>query len=503
MKRLLAIAGLALGIGLAVSSAQAAPLQTVVKGGVTCSQYSTGFASFPTTYWDCVTPANPTGAESSIGGAANSLQTAPTNLKASLANVQIYTFVNAAQYHSFTGNAAPAANAFGATGTNLAAAFSSATQNGAAVNLTNAYTGSIVQELGHLVDAAQVSPYSGNAVFTTALAYDIVYLNAQGKNVWPAAYYTKYPNDTNWQILQAIYPNAATDIFDYQFQQNNGDSSTTADLTQALSYMPNTKGWVKNYVYLSTPTNPAAAAAGVMCVRWSTGSATFPTVYFDCVNPYNTQGVETSIINNALQLLPTNLGVQLLAAKVGIYAMLDITKFDSYFTATPPVSLANVFGNSSTSIKVSAAFMNTFTNANGTGPVANPVIPGTMVHELGHQFDALWGNPSQKTGAGTFGGAIAADLACTANTCINGTGVTCFQVFQTQATCNAYPGLTNSQILAKKYGSSAAEQWAEVFEHNESDSAQFDLESALHYLPSTNAFMQAVLAKAVPNGSPN
>lgn len=97
------------------------------------------------------------------------------------------------------------------------------------------------------------------------------------------------------------------------------------------------------------------------------------------------------------------------AAGVGVYIQSDIKAFDSYFTATPPADFSNIYGNSSTSIHVSATFENTL-DSNGNNPVANPYLNGTSIHELAHQLDAQWGNPSQKTGANTWGAAISADI---------------------------------------------------------------------------------------------
>lgn len=512
MKRLLLSLGMLLGVigGFHAESAKAAtPLQTVTNGGVTCSQYSTGFASFPKTIWDCVHPAAPTGQENSIAGAAQGIQTTPVNLQANLTNVQIYTFVNASDFKKFFPSATtPAANAFGATTTNVAAAFSQATQNGATVDLTNVYSGSIVQELAHLVDAAHNPVYSSNAVFTTAIAYDQAYLNAQGNAVWPAAYYTKYPGKTNWQIFQAIYPSANTDIFNYQFQALQGASSTLNDLRLALSFMPSTSGWIKDNVYIATPVTPATARGGVLCTRIKTIYQTFPSVYYNCVHPYNAAGAETHLADTINQLQPANLGVQLRAAATNVYIMLDDSKFVAYFQAQWPNSYKNVYGDSSTTLHVSATFEQIFTQSTqgsptvqpvGSAPVASPYMNGSIIHELGHQLDSLWGSPSTK--------AAWTNLATPDFNNMNSPdGVTrrpCTDVFQ-QATCNKYNLLTtsNAQIFFNEYPHSNLELFAEIFEHHESNSVQPELENALTFLPQMNAYMTGVLAKAVPDGTP-
>jgi hypothetical protein len=453
MKRLLAIvAALAIGIGMAGSPAQAqTKVTSVTKGGVTCTEYDDAF-TWPKTYWDCVHPSAPTGAENSIASAASSLQTTPTNLQKSLTNVQIYTFVNATQYAAFFGVTAPAANAFGATTTNVAAAFSTATQNGAAVDLTVAYTGTIVQELGHLIDAAQTAPYSGNSVFTTALAYDIVNLNAQGNSPWPAAYYTKYPGKTNWQIFQAIYPNADTDIFNYQFQQNNSSTATTSTLQLALSYMPNTLGWIKNYIYLATPTNAAAAKDGVLCVQY--GYFEFPNSYWDCVHPYTPTGDENSIASAAstLQTTPTNLQAKL--TNVQVYAFLNATQYADFFGVVAPA--ANAFG--ATTAKVAAAFSTA--TQNGVAVDLTGAYTGTIVQELGHLIDVAQALPY--SGNAGFTAALNLDIAY-----LNAQGKSPWpSAYYTQ-----YPGKTNYQILQAIYPNANTDIFDYEFQQNNSSSS--------------------------------
>lgn len=459
-----------LGFGLSAVNADAAtPIQTVTKGGVTCSEYSTGFSAFPKTYWDCVNPSNPTGAETSIGSAANTLQTTPTNLKSSLTNVQIYTFKNATDFASFTGAPKPAANAFGGTATNVAAAFASATQNGATVDLTGVYSGSIVQELGHLIDAAQTAPYSSNAVFTTAIAYDIANLNAQGNSVWPSGYYTKYPGKTNWQILQAIYPSANTDIFDYQFQANNGSSSTNNDLRLALSYMPNTLGWVENYVYLATPVNAAAATGGVLCVQWHT-NFTYPSSWWDCVHPYNPTGAEDQIPYWASTL---STSVKSALTNVSIYAFKDAADFATFTGSALPA--ANAFG--ATAGNLAATFSTT--TQNGVAVDLTNSYPGTITQELGHIVDEAYGTTSATT---TFQSDLTSDIAT-----INNAGNIWPSAYYTK-----YPSDTNWEILQAIYPSADSD----IFDYQFMLSAGYQTGTSLdivieNNMPSTKSYVSS------------
>jgi hypothetical protein len=231
------------------------------------------------------------------------------------------------------------------------------------------------------------------------------------------------------------------------------------------------------------------------CTQLKTGYGNWPKKYWDCVNPAN----PTSGINVAATSLQSPLQTELRNALVQIFYMSDITDFDNYFTSTPPASLTGIYGISAPAIKVSAAFANTLTS--GGAPQASPYAPGSIVHEIGHQLDVIWGNPSTLNGAGTWGAAITSDNTCNANTCIN--GVPCTTVFLA-ATCNNpnYAGFTNFQILNAVYNATAQELFAKVFEHNETNSVQPELENALSYLPSENAYMKAVIAKAVPDGKP-
>jgi hypothetical protein len=261
--------------------------------------------------------------------------------------------------------------------------------------------------------------------------------------------------------------------------------------------MPTTIGWIKDNVYLATPNNPATANNGVLCARWKTIYA-FPAVYYNCTHPYNPTGTEAHLADTINNLHPANIGVQLNTAGVNVYIMWDIKGFDSFFNATPPASLAGIYGNSSTANHNSATFLQTL-DTNGLNPTPSPYVNGSIIHELAHQLDASWGNPSTKAPWTS----LATPDFTNMNTADGVTRRPCTDVF-TAATCAKFNLNTtsNAQIFFATYAHSNIELFAEIFEHQESDSVIPELENALTFLPQMNTYMTGVLAKAVPNGTP-
>jgi hypothetical protein len=141
--------------GLFITSAFAAPLQTVTSGGITCGQYSRG-VGFPATYWDCITPNTNTSNALAAANAANGL---PTTVKTALAtaNAQIYLFSSPAAYASFSGGN-PIVDAFGAMHTGspndgtatMAAIFKTAIVAQINTDMSANYSGNILQQLGRI-----------------------------------------------------------------------------------------------------------------------------------------------------------------------------------------------------------------------------------------------------------------------------------------------------------------------------------------------------------------
>jgi hypothetical protein len=101
------VAALVAGFLFAAPAAHAQALQTAVNGGVTCKQYSTGYVSYPLTFWDCInTGSNPTSFESVVGQSARTL---PAGMKTTLTNTELMIFTNRTNFAAFTGTAAPPA----------------------------------------------------------------------------------------------------------------------------------------------------------------------------------------------------------------------------------------------------------------------------------------------------------------------------------------------------------------------------------------------------------
>jgi hypothetical protein len=373
--------------------------------------------TYPVSVWDCLFPYNPGSEVSNISQPALNLPTAPTNLKVTITNVQLYVFKNAANFTSFTG-AAAAANAFGATTANLAAAFASATQNGVAVDLTGNFSSTIVQELGHMLDQAWGTP-SGKSAFSTALTSDITYLNAQA-NAWPVAYHTQHPTYTNWQIFQAIYPSALTDIFDYEFMEFD-NQSTLNDLNTILANdMPNTKSYVAN-CFGANPTCVATVTSNnsINCNQHIGGAYPENGNFFACnTTTFATSGQTALTQYQAMMANATygNVKTVLTAGAAKFYV------FDNPVAAKTFTAAAGCCTAAQSQNFYNSELGNTAATVDGPPPVTqlwvqttNPPYPGyvlqtssqiknTTSHETGHQYDALANGtvlanfPSQSTG---------------------------------------------------------------------------------------------------------
>jgi hypothetical protein len=97
----------------------------------------------------------------------------------------------------------------------------------------------------------------------------------------------------------------------------------------------------------------------------------------------------------------TNVGLSNDNRTVQIYAMDTIDSFLSYFNEpTPATGTLGVYGYGSNFFRVAAAFIRVDTagglvNARDAAN-SQTVVAGSMVHELGHHLDYIWGSPSTK-----------------------------------------------------------------------------------------------------------
>lgn len=148
---------------------------------------------------------------------------------------------------------------------------------------------------------------------------------------------------------------------------------------------------------------------GVTCQQQSTGLNVYPRTYWNCVHQTNPTGEEALVADGA-NSLPPNLKAYLELTKVGlsndnrtvqIYAMDNIDSFLSYTNSpAPDTGTLGVYGIGSNSFRVAAAFIRVETagglvNARDAAD-SQTVVAATMVHELGHHLDYIWGNLSQQ-----------------------------------------------------------------------------------------------------------
>lgn len=201
---------------------------------------------------------------------------------------------------------------------------------------------------------------------------------------------------------------------------------------------------------------------GVSCEQWKTGfQNAFPATYWNCIDGARATGMPVAIAANSL---PNGLRSLLGETKdqqnhpsVQIYVMASIDSWADFFK-TADAGAGGVYGISSSSIRVSAAFANVYSSgalisSTAAFPPASSgsatVMQATMLHELGHQLDYIWGDitsNAQSPYNAAYLQARTDDLTRLLNS------GACSNAF-TVATCNAnaasWAGLTNLQI----YGS--------------------------------------------------
>jgi hypothetical protein len=490
IKKLLGLTAIALAaLGGLTTVASAAPIQTVTSGGVTCGQYNRG-TGFPATYWDCITPNTNTSNAVTAANAANGL---PSNVKTVLTNVnaQIYLFNSPTDYANFSGGS-PIGGAFGAIHTgspndstaNMAAIFKTATVAGTPnTDLSNYYAGNILQQLGRTYGNNAPANANGDSLkptdifFESAINDDRTYLgNTTGVDkpdypssatVWGATVAAAYPGKSPWEIFGLRYGSSESFIYGFAVGRQ-GSTPTVPELNTFLqSYMSTTRLWVTQQVFLVNPQNyqignsagtPYPYPDAVLCVE-TNGLNVFPLTWWSCVRPYSPTPAaqDVKVYSNTLpvawQTLLKNAGVK-------VYAMRNIVSFID-FDGRSPGAYTGVLGFSVHSNPIrSAAFQENFLDETHTGFLDQPqYFSGTILHELGHQFDAvIWNNISYANSVGVLGSvrwqtAIAADKAAfNIGTCAS-------KVDQDRINnglapvCANYPGQSNWDVLTQKlYG---------------------------------------------------
>ena len=443
ISKLLGIAVLAiLGSGLFVAPASAAPLRTSTNGGITCGEYTRG-AGFPATYWDCITPATNTSNAVAAANAANGLPTAVKNVLLAQ-NTQIFLFNSNADYVSYTGGAV-STGVFGAIRgpmtlpgyadvIKMAAIYKTATIAGTPTSMTSFYAGNIKQQLGRIHGPlGPVNLKSTDPFFTAAIQDDFLALSnntgvdlpdyPSSQTVWGAAIAAAYPGKSPWEILGLRYsPTYYDQTYLYGLQVGRqGATPTEAALNTFLqSYMQTTRNWISQQVFAVNP-QQYQVVNNVLCVE-TNGVNTFPLTWWSCVRPY-TPTVAHTAVKSSSNTLPANWQTLLKNAGVKVYAMRNIDAFVNFFGG-PGAGSLGVLGNSiSGATPRSAAFADTFLSYNAGPPIvytydnAPILMSGTILHELGHQFDkTIWGNISTANSAAVLGSvrwqtAVNADIA--------------------------------------------------------------------------------------------
>jgi len=448
ISKLLGMASFALlSLGLLAGTATAAPLRTSTNGGITCGEYTRG-AAFPATYWDCITPLTNT---SNAASAANAALSLPTTVKNQLAsqNTQIFLFASNADYVSYTGGAV-STGVFGAIRgpmtlpgysdvIQMAAIYKTVTIAGTATAMNSYYAANIKQQLGRIyAPSAVIGLKPTDAFFTAALRDDFLTLSnntgvdkpdyPSSATVWGSTIASAYPGKSPWEILSLRYGATYTDkTYLYGLQVGRQGSNTEPALSTFLqSYMRTTREWTSQQFYGVNP-QPYQVVNGVLCVQFN-GDNVYPLTWWSCVQAYTPstahQAVEAFPNSNVPEIAgppPVKWQTLLKNAGIQVYSMRNIDDFVSIAGGTP--GGLNILGISTYGANgKSAAFQDTFTSYSAGPPILYnykdepQFMSGTILHELGHQFDqTIWNNISTANSAAVLGSirwqnAVTADI---------------------------------------------------------------------------------------------
>lgn len=203
----------------------------------------------------------------------------------------------------------------------------------------------------------------------------------------------------------------------------------------------------------------------VTCQQWKTSGMAWPKTFWDCVNPTAPTAAEKSIafgastfITSAIVNTPGQLGSA--SNNIQIYAMKSYNDYAEFFEGTSS-TLNGALGYTNYSQRASAAF-----DHFQDGTSLTQYYPGTIVHELGHEWDQIESFPGEHSAA--FLNAVDSDVAAfnalSCATAITGNGLPA-------SLCTTYVPLhyTNYQIyqvalgLANPLPTDYSEAWARSF----------------------------------------
>lgn len=247
----------------------------------------------------------------------------------------------------------------------------------------------------------------------------------------------------------------------------------------------------------------------IVCQQWLTGLAPYPKTYWNCVDANRATGVPIATAANTLEVSLQNLLATTKSSINPSVQLYDMSINDDYRTFfglaqyNPPV--LGDYGVSRTALRVSISYANVhYQGQNGVATesaVDNSgsatIQQASIVHELGHQLDYIWGTLSTQNGWTSL---KAADYA-------NMDAQPCTTVFPPALTnaCAFYAGqnMSNSQIFEADLPLfvDTSEKFAGIFEHVEASetnparySAEPKLEQALTFFTGMIGYVQNLIA---------
>ena len=212
----------------------------------------------------------------------------------------------------------------------------------------------------------------------------------------------------------------------------------------------------------ATEFNGSITVNNITCQQWKTGKTSFPKTAWHCLNQASPNAGQRSIETSAFSL-PSVIRTDLNAQNVQIYTMNTVSDFKAFFYGIGS-SQSGVLGLSINSVRVSASFDS---QIGGSAGGLSFYHPGTILHELGHVWDSIKGDPSINN-ALTFKSVVDSDVAAfNALPCADAiTATTGNATF-----CTLYAGQTNFWIFQKLLNfpqpgtTDYIEAWARAFAH--------------------------------------
>lgn len=246
---------------------------------------------------------------------------------------------------------------------------------------------------------------------------------------------------------------------------------------------------------------------GVICNQNKTGFQSWPLTVWQCDGSNHGSEIAQAAFDLPVQLKSQAGNLSSLTPdnpNIEIYNMQDLTRMRLFFGQQPgPVSL-RTFGHTLPLIRASATFEFIYDLENGSGVIYDPVSYSqsltireiSILHELGHQFDYMWDDPSINL---IYDSAIQFDKITVGgiNLDSNNQIRPCTDIFLV-ATCQAFPNTSNFDILFAKYaGQSKQELFAITFGElvgvPNNYSNILELKTAISYLSAGQTYINGLI----------